>query len=101
RNWLHCSRGIESMVIAPGATVRLNLQGRLPKAQDVRGAWETKDGDMAVARALTLVYFLIAALAAAIFASSVLAEPSGKKAPQWEISEWINSEPINLSEAQP
>ena len=53
---------------------------------------------MAVARALTLVYFLIAALTAAIVASSVIAAPSVKKAPQWDISEWINSEPINLSD---
>ena len=53
---------------------------------------------MAVARALTLVYILIAALTFAIFASSAHAAPSGKKAPQWDISEWINSEPINLSD---
>lgn len=53
---------------------------------------------MAVARALTLVYFLIAALTVAIFASSVIAAPSAKKAPQWDISEWINSEPLNLSD---
>ena len=53
---------------------------------------------MAVARALTLVYALIAALTVAIVASSVTAAPSGKKAPEWEISEWINSEPLNLSD---
>ncbi|MDA7946931.1 MAG: TlpA family protein disulfide reductase [Hyphomicrobiaceae bacterium] len=53
---------------------------------------------MAVARALTLVYFLIAILTVASFASSALAAPSAKKAPQWEISEWINSDPISLSD---
>ena len=52
---------------------------------------------MAVARALTLVYFLIAALALTIFASSVPAA-SPKKAPQWDVSEWINSEPITLED---
>jgi len=33
----------------------------------------------------------------AFTASALMAAPTGKKAPEWDISEWINSEPINLA----
>ena len=41
---------------------------------------------------------IIAALAVMVFTAPALwAAPTGKKAPDWDISEWINSEPINLT----
>ncbi len=38
-----------------------------------------------------------AALLMAVTAPALRAAPAGKKAPEWEISEWINSEPLSIS----
>jgi thiol-disulfide isomerase/thioredoxin len=47
-------------------------------------------------RFFPLAIFFAAALMLAISTPKVQAAP-GKKAPEWEISEWINSEPLSLS----
>ncbi len=49
-------------------------------------------------RSLPLTIAFAAVLLMAFTASALWAAPTGKKAPEWDISEWINSEPISLSE---
>jgi thiol-disulfide isomerase/thioredoxin len=48
-------------------------------------------------RSRPLSMTLAAILLMAFTASALWAAPTGKKAPDWDISEWINSEPINLA----
>ncbi len=48
-------------------------------------------------RFLPLAIAFAAALLMAVTAPALWAAPAGKKAPDWEISEWINSEPLSLS----
>ncbi len=48
-------------------------------------------------RSLPLALAFAAALLMALTAPALWAAPAGKKAPDWEISEWINSEPLSLA----
>ena len=48
-------------------------------------------------RSRPLSMTLAAILLMAFTASALWAAPTGKKAPDWDISEWINSEPIILA----
>ncbi len=46
---------------------------------------------------LSLVMAFAAALLMSFMAPALMAAPAGKKAPDWDIAEWINSEPLSLS----
>ena len=48
-------------------------------------------------RSFPLALAFAAAMLMALTASALRAAPVGKKAPEWEISEWINSEPLSLA----
>ncbi len=48
-------------------------------------------------RSFPLALAFAAALLMAVTAPALRAAPAGKKAPEWEISEWINSEPLSIS----
>ena len=48
-------------------------------------------------RSFPLALAFAAVLLMAVTASALRAAPAGKKAPEWEISEWINSEPLSIA----
>jgi len=48
-------------------------------------------------RSFPLALAFAAVLLMAFTASALRAAPAGKKAPEWEISEWINSEPLSIA----
>lgn len=54
---------------------------------------------MKTARRIPPLVLALAAIATlAITAPASLAAPAGKRAPEWDISEWINSEPVSVAE---
>ena len=54
---------------------------------------------MKPARRFAPLAFALAAIATlAITAPAAMAAPAGKRAPEWDISEWINSEPLSVAQ---